>query len=373
MKSILLIGMGSLGTAVLNILALDSTYKITIAGRNEEYLLRMTNMLNQSLLQMGIQKKINYEIFDLFNIDDTSDKLARVNPDMIFTAVSLQSWWVISELPKDIFTELEAAGVGPWLPMHLTLIYKLMIAVRQSNIKARVINSSYPDVVNPILSKIGLGPYIGIGNVANPVPGIRYSTAHTLKCSPTDIEVRLFAHHAVSYRISRKGSAINIPFHLTIYKNGTDITPSIDLDRILDLLPGQFRRLSGKEGQQMTASSAVSIIKALNSDKMCAVHAPGPFGLEGGYAMLISENSMKINLPADLTIDAAIELNKAGGYFDGIEKIESDGTIWFNMEKMEIMKKIVGYSVRSFNVLDTERYAHLLKKLYKSLSFEYSK
>lgn len=368
MKSLLLIGIGNLGSNLLQLLAFNPRYQVTVAARNEDELCRRINMINQSLLQLMIPNRIRMVQLDLFNVNDTSDKIARLKPDIIFTAVSLQSWWVISELPPDIFSELDEARVGPWLPMHLTLIYKLMIAIKQTGLSPKVVNGSYPDVVNPLLAKVGLGPYVGIGNVANPVPGIRFCIAQHLKCAPEEISVKFFAHHTVSYRVSRKGTAEGLPYHLSIFHQGTDITSDVPKNKPFELLPTLFRRLGGKEGQLMTASSALSVLNALASENLTPVHAPGPFGWEGGFALQLSQDEMKVDLPPGLTLEEAIALNRAGAILDGIEAIEPDGTIRFNPVNMRIMKKILGYSIQSFHVSESEQHADMLKRLYKNFA-----
>ena len=57
---------------------------------------------------------------DVNNIDETAEVLTRLAPDVILSTVSLQAWWVISQLPTDLYKKFRlVAGYGPWLPMHL--------------------------------------------------------------------------------------------------------------------------------------------------------------------------------------------------------------------------------------------------------------
>ena len=57
--------------------------------------------------------------------------------------------------------------------MHLVLVRRLMQATRAADFKGAVVNASYPDVTHAALAAEGLSPLVGIGNVANAVPGLR--------------------------------------------------------------------------------------------------------------------------------------------------------------------------------------------------------
>ncbi|MFE0176312.1 hypothetical protein ACFWZ2_28725 [Streptomyces sp. NPDC059002] len=111
---------------------------------------------------------------DLWDIDASAEALERIRPDIVFMGASLQPWWHITQLPPEVFAELDQARFGPWLPMHLTLVHRLMQAVRSSGIQATVVNAAYPDAVGPVLAAAGLAPDLGIGDVANIVPGLAW-------------------------------------------------------------------------------------------------------------------------------------------------------------------------------------------------------
>ena len=119
---------------------------------------RRTNSALLSSYQMGYNPVIEFTKVDLHDIDRTAETLNRIQPDIIYNSATLQSWWVLAELPKEAYTALDRARYGPWLPMHLLLTYKLMLAVKKSGIDTMVVNAAFPDVVNPVLDKVGLSP-----------------------------------------------------------------------------------------------------------------------------------------------------------------------------------------------------------------------
>lgn len=66
--------------------------------------------------------------------------------------------------------------------MHLALAAKRMQAVKMSGIDTHVINSSFPDVVNVSLSKLGMAPTVGIGNASLVVPIFARLLLNSLIC-----------------------------------------------------------------------------------------------------------------------------------------------------------------------------------------------
>ncbi len=56
-------------------------------------------------------------------------------------------------------------------------------------------------------------------------------------------------------------------------------------------------------------------------------HVPGPEGLVGGYPVRLSKDGVKVFLPEGVTREKAIQINEEAQKWDGIEKIEEDGTV----------------------------------------------
>ena len=74
-----------------------------------------------------------------------------------------------------------------------------MKAVKLSGIETYVINSSFPDAVNPSLARVGLGPTVGIGNMDLIVPYIRKATSELLNVPMSNVDVEMIAHHYHCY------------------------------------------------------------------------------------------------------------------------------------------------------------------------------
>lgn len=365
---LLLIGLGNLGSQVLD-LFLQTTVKHTIlvAGRDLQYIQQRSNLSRFAAEQLGFCPDVSCTYMDLWNLNQTADVISKFKPDVIFSAVALQPWMTIAKLPHEIFHRLYLAQAGPWLPMTLAPMYKLMQAIKQTGLNINVINASYPDTVNAVLSKVGLAPLTGIGNLANNIPAIRHSIAFKLNRPFKDIEVRFFAHHYVSHHISRYGHAGGAPFHLNALIQGEDITHHLDLDTIFDLLPTRFKRAGG-QWQLLTAASTIQFIHELQHHTTTILHVPGPNGLPGGYPIHVQKSQIEIMLPALLTLEKAIHINEVGQRLDGIERIDSDGTVYFTESNMVILKDTFGYECNRMALSDVEQWAVELKAKYHELA-----
>jgi hypothetical protein len=380
----MLIGLGDLGGHVLEMLVrVPGWRRIITADVNEEWGYRKTNLAAFGAAQLGYYPELGFmgqsrpcPGIDLFNVEQTAETILACRPDIIYSAATLQSWWVIDMLPEEVFEELDQARIGPWIPMHLTLVFRLMQAVKETGLDVKVINSSVPDVVNPVLGKVGLAPTIGIGNVANVVPPLRTSIAYQLGAAVEDVKVFCVAHHFVSHHIARYGHAGGAPYYLKAMVDGHDVTADLDVDEVLAELPRRFRRPGGRAGHSLTASSALAVILAMANDTGCTTpgdftHAPGPNGLPGGYPVTVDGQGGRVTLPPDIDLEEAIRINEEGAWFDGIERIDADGTIHFREEQMRIMKDMLGYSVQSMTVEESEACYRELDAKYRAFASQF--
>jgi hypothetical protein len=371
-STIMLVGLGDLGGHVLEMLVrAPGSRRIITADVNEEWGYRKTNIAAFGAAQLGHYPQLEFTKIDLFNVEQTAETIARTKPDIIYSAATLQSWWVINTLPKEVFDDLDKARFGPWLPMHLTLVWKLMQAVKETGLDIKVINSSFPDAVNPTLAKAGLAPTIGIGNVANPVPPLRSSIAYQLGRPMKDVTILFFCQHFVSHYIPRFGDAGGAPYYLKAIVDGNDVTGDVDMNRVLAELPKRFRRAGGRDGQILTASSAAGITLAMADDTGDLMHAPGPAGLPGGYPVRVDASGGTVVLPKDLTLEEAIRINEEGQRFDGIEGIDADGTVHYVDEKMAIMKEMIGYECETMKLEETEERYRELDRKFKAFAAQF--
>ena len=369
-KKLLLVGAGNLCLQILKILGPKNAFEFVVLGRNEESTLRLCNLVALSCAQLGQFISIKPVIADLAEIDKVSRLLREEAPDILVNCASLQSWRVITGLPKLTFEQLDQAQFGPWLPMHLTLMHYLMQAVKASGISAKTVNAAFPDAVNPILSRIGLAPDIGVGNVANLIPAVRFSIARLLECEPADVQVRLYAQHYFSHYVPRGGLPPRASYRLLYEVRDRPEVTRLPAESVFSTVKAEFRRLGGVDGQFLTACSAVTVIEGLFSPTPVLVHAPGPLGLPGGYPVWLHDGQIDVQFSDACPQDEAVRINAICQSQDGIDEIHCDGSVTFNPQCMAIMQTLLGYSKKTMSIEQSADFARELASKY--LSFKNS-
>ncbi|GAG37994.1 unnamed protein product, partial [marine sediment metagenome] len=117
---------------------------------------------------------------------------------------------------------------------------------------------------------------------------------------------------------------------------------------------------------KLTAATVVKVIRAILQDTKEIVNTPGPNGLPGAYPVRLGRELVEVVLPDDITLEEAIAINEEGNRFDGIEKIENDGTIIITDKSYRIMRDMLGYDVKKFNIRDSKEVAEQLGKAFRS-------
>lgn len=365
-KKLLIVGAGNLCLQILQIMVPRNRFHFYVASRDMEKTTRLCNLIQLAALQMGVVSSITPIQMDVNDIARTSETLARIKPDIVVNCASLQSWRVITQLPKPFFDALDQAQFGPWLPMHLTPTYYLMRAVKHSGIKTVTVNAAFPDAVNTVLDKAGLAPDVGIGNVANLIPATQMAIAGLAACAPDQVQVKLIAQHYFTHYVPRSGLPQEAQYSLSYWIDGVEWTGRFRDADIFFLARTQFRRLGGVDGQFLTAASAFKVLDNLFSEDEVDLHAPGPHGLPGGYPLTIGMGKVLLSLPHGLSRAEAIEINKRCQRQDGIASINADASVTFELEQMSIMETLMGFSMPHMKLHDVEQWSVELGQKYKN-------
>ena len=340
-KCVMIVGLGDLGGWVLEFLArCQGVHRIVTTDIREDWGRSKTRTAAVGASQQGYNKRLEFHKLDLYDIDRTAELLNSVQPDVVYSAAALQSWWVPLLLPHDIADKSELAGIGPLTPGHLALTHKLMLAVKKSGIKTRVLNNCYPDVVNPILWRNGLGPDIGSGNSDLVMEDIRQKVSYDLNVPPQEVAVYLFTAHPIDTVAKWK----EIPFLLKIYVGGKDITNNYNTKELVRSFATMYAppKMTTWIAHPRVASSAVKNIMAMINDTNELTSLPGPNGLPGGYSVRVSAKGAEVALPEGVTLEQVIKVNMDALRFDGIEDIKDDGTVVFTEECRQLVKEWMG-------------------------------
>ena len=371
-ESILIFGLGDLGGYVLEFLArTPNVPKIVTADINEDWGVRKTNSAIAGASQFEIYPDIEFVKADAFNIDGTAALLKQIQPSVIYNSMTLQSWWVITRLPQDIYKTIDEARFGPWYPMHFVPIHKLMQAVKKSGIRTHVVNAAFPDLVNPALAKIGLAPTVGIGNIDNIVSSFRMVASDMFRVPLRTVTVYAILPHFVSYYAARYGNSGGAPYHLKVTVDDRDVTPEINMDEFFANLTTVAKRPGSLQAHPVVASSVCKIIMGILFDTNELGHAPGPNGLPGGYPGKLSAEGVEVFLPEGLTREEAIEINEKAQVFEGVESIEPDGTVVLTDESAGIFKKLLDFDCKAYTVENAESKAKELDEKFKKWAAQY--
>ena len=368
-KTVMIFGLGDLGGWVLEFLARRKGISTIItADPREEYGELKTASAAVCAGHLGFSKTIKFEKCDVFDIDRTAELLKKYDPDFIYSSMTQLSWWVPTFLPHEVHEEILKIA-GPLLPMHLTLISKLMRAIKKAGIKAPVLNNSWPDLTNPVLARNGLGPLIGGGNLDLIVAEIRRKVSLAENIPIPEIDVYFFAEHVLNMRDVKLG----IPYLLKIMVDDKDITHKFDTDELINGI--FYRKCPANQTSWLVhpivATSAVRIIMGLLNDTGELTHAPGPNGLIGGYPVRLRASGVEVVLPEGITMEQAIKINTEDIKFEGVEEVKDDGTLVFTEEGYRVTKEIFGIDHRELRLEETEERSKEILAAYKRLAEKY--
>jgi hypothetical protein len=302
---------------------------------------------------------------DLGKIDATAETIARLQPRLIIHCATLQTWWVRKKLlPPDTVKRLSEVVSGPWLPNHLALSRKLMLAVEARSWQGPVINSGSADISNAVLAKRGLAPAIGLGIIDLVVPVLQMGVAERLGERPNNVRVYAVFHH---YHVShfRTHSSGAPPYFIRLMVGDRDATDQFDLDQLLHQVSVQ--RFIGLELNAVVAASGVKNALAMLQDSNLLTHSPGPQGLPGGYPVRLSYHGAEVVLPSGLSMKQALAINEAGQRGDGIERIEEDGPVVFTEKAVQVIKEVLDYDLAPLDFDDCDRRSEELTTRFQAL------
>lgn len=370
-ENILIVGVGELGGIVLELLArVPGICRIVVADSNADWGFRKTNSTILGASYLGLYPSIEFHQLDLLDLDRAAELLAGVKPTVVFNGTTLQSWWVVNELPPEVNAKLyrDKCALGPWSSMHLALTDKLMRAVRSAGIDTLVVNSSYPDVTNASLARVGLAPTVRIGNMDLAVPYIQKAAAEMLGIPMRNVQVVLVAHHYHAYYWCRAGTGHDVPHYLRVYAGGNDVTSELgDPSAFIRRLPACAMRPAGRHGQFLVAASSVKNVLALFRDTGELTHAPGPAGLEGGYPVRLSRRGAEVALPAGMSLEDVRAINLQAQVYDGIQEIADDGSVVVTDEAYHVFREMLGVDCKRIAIDDA--YARAVELRSKFMEF----
>ena len=367
MATILLVGVGDVGSHILEFAARDdSDFEWIIGDVNEEIAILVSNNAEIGAAHHGTHPHFRPMQIDLFEIGKPADLIHKEKPTAVINCTVLHTWHLIRQLPEDLYVKISSAGLGAWLPCQLTLGMNLAQAIKDSGWSPYYINTSLSCLTNPVMGKLGLAPTIGIGNIDLIAPAVLTYLSRTTGLHRSHIEIYLVCHHQHWFYPREAGYQPGAPYYLNILIDDKDVTNQFDTDEVMYKAVKLY-----PPGIALTTVSASSTLKNLNAmvnDQGLRTHSPGPNGLPGGYPVLLNGNGAEVVLPNEITLDEAIKMNEESGRLDSIEEIQDDGTVVFTDYAYETMKETLGFDCRLFKPYESKDVAIKQMACYKNLA-----
>jgi hypothetical protein len=346
-STVAVVGAGDVGSAVLRRLALSreigALWALDVDGERAR---RAAADAAAVALYSGPAPRVASRAVDVLSLDSLRHALAAIRPDLVVQVATLQSWWVLTQLPQDLWRGLEVgARFGPWLPFHLVPTRSVMRAVRDLDAATPVVNVAFPDAVNAVLAAVGLAPTCGAGNSDLLRPGIRLAAAERLGVPPDRVDCEWIGHHyhVVYYwmGLDQVEELDPATYHLRLLLDGEDVTEQLDAGETLavagrNLPPG---RLIGERTAASAAKNARLLLRTEASDD----HTPAPNGLVGGFDVRFERGTVRLRLPHGLEERDARLIGERAQRGDGIESIAPDGAVRFTPEAAGTMRELLGY------------------------------
>jgi hypothetical protein len=260
--------------------------------------------------------------------------LADSKPDVIVQCASLLSPWALTGRTDEIALAFASAGLAVTLPMQLPVVCAVMSAVRAAGFAGPVANLSYPDVTNGILDRLGLAPTIGLGNVTMQLLRVRGALRAELGSDAELPLVRVIGHHNQVYPVMRAEP------------------PADPNDRVRVFLGEQGERAdhlayvghpyaAGIVYNQVTAAACIRVVEALlHGAGTTRISAPAPFGLPGGYPVVIDDGTVTLDLPPGQDLDEVSAWQSSIARHDGVDAIAADGTVTFTERARDAVEEV---------------------------------
>jgi hypothetical protein len=326
---VLVIGPGDMGARILAGLASTSgVHELVLAG--------VPAAAGEDAVGMV---RSTTDVATRFVVADCTDQsavealLADANPDVIVQCASLLSPWALVDRTDDVARAIASAGLGVMLPMQLPVIR----AVMSAGFAGPVANLSFPDVTNGILDRLGLAPTIGLGNVTMQL--LRVRGALRVELGP-DAElplVRVIGHHNQVYPVMQAKQPIDANDRVRVFLGEQG-------ERADHLAYAGHPYVSGVVYNQVTAAACIRVVAALLPGAApTRISAPSPFGLPGGYPVVIDDGTITLDLPPGQELDEVSAWQSSIARGDGVDSIAADGTVTFTERARDAVAEVAAW------------------------------
>jgi hypothetical protein len=234
--------------------------------------------------------------------------LGNARPRVVVTCASPHSPWESGQRPSH-WTELIAEwGTALTVPLQAQVAANVARCVRDASPSTLHVNACLPDLVNAILHALGLPVLCGVGNVQTLAAALQ-ATLDARGAERETGRLRLLAHHL---HLREPDRALEARAW-----RGTEALDDVGARLVAHRACGR-RALNAVTGQV-----AAGTLAALATGAGLETHLPGPHGLPGGYPAIVEDRDVRLDLPAGVTLDDALDDQRRWAAADRIGSVEA--------------------------------------------------
>lgn len=268
---------------------------VVIAGRNRERLDWLITAGNARAAMFDTPARFSSCQIDLVEEGACERLIDKYAPSMVVQAASIQTSTVISDKGSR-WTDIVAEG-----GLSATAVFQALISTRMAAAISRLtpgtplINCSFPDVVNGMITEMGYDVLCGTGNVAI------LSNVFQGALGRPEGDLKVLAHYQclAPWRKPRD------------QRTGAD-APRVFIDDLeVDDVFATFAdcKLTPEPAIEISGASGVTLMLAIATGKPWRGHVPAPNGLPGGYPVKLQGKSLSLDLPKGISEQDAIAWN----------------------------------------------------------------
>ncbi len=341
---VLILGMGDLGVRIAQkVVEGGFSSACMLAGKSDS----ATQWAR--LLHISSGREVSAANVDGQDVEALKTLLTRFEPELIVQCATLLSPFALQRVSSSAAQAVLKGGFALQLAAQLPVVRTLMQALRSVGMHCPVINCSYPDVTHPILAAEGLAPTIGIGNVA-----IMATWYERNLDGANEATLQVVGQHAqLGPCLAGKPAAPETPTPL-VYLSGRRVPPE---ELLFDAgLQG------GATMNHLAAATIVPILRGFTERAgVIEMHAPGVFGLPGGYPVCFVAGSPELRLPDGLTLEEAVNFNRLAAKGEGIERIAEDGTVFYTAHAQRSVAEFCSELAEPLRPEDVEKRFRILQ------------
>jgi hypothetical protein len=337
---IVVFGTGAFAARIVFDIAATAAHpvRVVVAGRNLDRLSWLVTAAAARAVIFARPPRFAARPCDIFHDEQVEAVLATERPRVIVQAASVQASSVISAAGNAWSRLVAEGGLSATAVFQAVLSTRVAAATTRLGTDARLVNCSFPDVVNPMIEALGHRVACGIGNVAI-LSNVFAGQSGVVEPG----RIKVLAHYQTIAPWRQAPSARFGP------------TPRVFIDdaEVADVF-ARFReaRLTPEPAIEISGASGVPAILALASGSAWCGHVPGPNGLPGGYPVTVGGGAVDLDLPGPISREEAVSWNSHFEEENGL--VVRNGQAQYTGRLRELLRRHSPSLAQGFAIADLE-------------------